>query len=135
MDLNRYILRNRKPVPASTLEWSVWFERIENRRVAFTVIEDLHVSTVFLGLDHNFGGAGPPILFETMIFDEPHEGRIFGRSKLVREEIGMERTCTWDEAVAAHERACEKLRKWITASKEIADGAIHQGRARKERPL
>jgi hypothetical protein len=28
----------------------------------------LVISTVFLGLDHNFGGQGAPVLFETMVF-------------------------------------------------------------------
>ena len=29
---------------------------------------DIHVSTVWLGMDHNFIGTEPPIIFETMIF-------------------------------------------------------------------
>jgi hypothetical protein len=46
----------------------------EERRVALTTIGDITVSTVFLGIDHNWSGEGPPVLWETMIFgmeDEP----------------------------------------------------------------
>ncbi len=32
------------------------------------------VSTVFLGLDHNFGD-GPPILWETLVFGGPMNGQ------------------------------------------------------------
>jgi hypothetical protein len=36
--------------------------------VCQTTHNDVEVSTVFLGLDHNFSGAGPPVLYETMVF-------------------------------------------------------------------
>lgn len=41
---------------------------LSNNRVDYTEVGELRVSTVFLGLDHNFTGKGPPILFETMVF-------------------------------------------------------------------
>jgi hypothetical protein len=42
----------------------------EYKRVAFDTIGECDVSTVWLGLDHNFRGEGPPIIFETMVFGE-----------------------------------------------------------------
>jgi Lar family restriction alleviation protein len=48
----------------------------------------VRVSTVFIGLDHQFG-EGPPLLFETMIVGGPHDGY-------------QNRCSTWDEAVAMH---------------------------------
>lgn len=45
------------------LRWATEFERF-NRRIAWDRIEKFTVSTVFLGLDHNFAGNGPPILFD-----------------------------------------------------------------------
>jgi hypothetical protein len=54
---------------------------------------DVTVSTVFLGLDHNWGD-GPPILFETMIFGGE------------RDEY-QERYSTWGEAEEGHQRAIE----------------------------
>lgn len=58
------------------------------------------VSTVFLGLDHNFGSGGPPILWETMIFNvETEDGYQF-----------QERYSTREEAIAGHAAAVEYAR-------------------------
>jgi hypothetical protein len=56
---------------ASALTWGIWFEKSENRIVKQEQFGDVMVSTVFLGLDHNFSGKGPPILWETMVFGGP----------------------------------------------------------------
>src|SRR6266481_6098484 len=50
------------------IKWAQWFEKTECRRVAKERIGDSEISTVFLGLDHNFGAEGPPVLWETMVF-------------------------------------------------------------------
>ena len=64
-----YILDGTTPVPASLLTWAQWYETAE-RHVADTwVTPTVRVSTVFLGLDHQFG-EGPPLLFETMAFED-----------------------------------------------------------------
>ncbi len=54
------------------LEWGKWFET-DDRIIEQTDIDDVRVSTVFLGIDHNFNLTGPPILFETMIFGGEHD--------------------------------------------------------------
>lgn len=70
-----YILKYRKPIPCPDLfVWGKWMER-GNRRVRHTIIGDIRISTVFLGLDHNFLGEGKPILFETMIFPDGDQWR------------------------------------------------------------
>jgi hypothetical protein len=49
-------------------KWALLFERRENRIIGqHRTLYGEKLSTVFLGLDHNFG-FGPPILFETMLF-------------------------------------------------------------------
>lgn len=68
-----YILRKGKPVPCNnTLAWARWLGeamRSGLKRVARTYInKDIFVSTVFLGIDHNFLPWGPPVLWETMVF-------------------------------------------------------------------
>ena len=90
---NRYILNGKKPVPCEDLmKWGRWYETAE-RHVAETLLSNgVHVSTVFLGLDHRFDD-GPPLLFETMIF---------GTTGV---EMWCERCSTWEEAEAMHERA------------------------------
>ena len=66
----QWMLKDGKAVPATDLiEWGVWFQTAD-RDVAKTTVGEVLVSTVFLGLDHNFG-EGPPVLWETMVFGGP----------------------------------------------------------------
>src|SRR3954469_15109042 len=66
-----YILEGRKPVVVrSLLRWAQAYEKSEDRIVASTEVGNYTVSTIFLGLDFNFTSEGPPILFETVVFDE-----------------------------------------------------------------
>lgn len=92
MTLGKYILVGHEPVEIDDLlEWARWFEQdTAARRVGYTEISpQVHVSTIFLGLDHNFGMHGPPLLFETMIF-----------GGVMNEEC--ERYATWQEAEVGH---------------------------------
>lgn len=93
MSLGRYILVGHTPVRCDDLlEWAEWEERAlrdGSYVVAKTnVSSSVEVSTVFLGLDHQWGD-GPPILFETMIFGGPRNQTQW-------------RYATWDEAVDGH---------------------------------
>lgn len=91
-----YRLEGHRPVRcADLMEWALWYENLADRIVAKTHIGVLEVSTVFLGLDHNFsrylpGGDRTPILFETMIFgiDESDNYQV--------------RCATWEEAEENH---------------------------------
>jgi hypothetical protein len=100
----RYILVGHEPVPEPDLfAWAAWFETAD-RHVALDTVGGYHVSTVFLGLDHNLFGDGPPLLFETMVFHLAGGG----------EDLDMERYTTWDEAVAGHARIVAALRAEIS---------------------
>jgi len=70
MRLGYYILnKDGKPVPAADVfAWARFFENSDQRIVKQEKIGDVVVSTVFLGIDRNFGGSGTPILWETMVF-------------------------------------------------------------------
>jgi hypothetical protein len=91
--LNYILDHERRPVPCNDLQrWGEFMEDINNRRVAITVITDkVHVSTVFIGLNHRFTGDGPPILFETMIFGGPDQVQW--------------RYSSWDDAETGHAAA------------------------------
>ena len=68
-----YILHDDHTITSTddVLEWARWFEIRDNRRVALTEARfGATVSTVFLGIDHNWGD-GPPLIFETMVFGGP----------------------------------------------------------------
>jgi len=84
-------------------EWGEWFER-NDRTVARNFfghegIGEIMVSTVFLGVDHNFFGDGPPVVFETMIF-----GGGDGMDQWQR------RSCTWEEALRMHAHAVDLVK-------------------------
>lgn len=72
----KYILdKNNNPVPEpDVVKWGIWFEQSHSRRIVEqTHIGKYWVSTVFLGIDHNYGGEGDPVLWETMIFLEDND--------------------------------------------------------------
>lgn len=55
----KWILMNRVPIPCDSLiRWGVWMQDDGNRVVGDTKIdEELRVSTVFMGLDHNYSAS------------------------------------------------------------------------------
>ena len=92
----KYILKGKKVVPEYDLmKWGKWFETAE-RHVADTKIGKVRVSTVFLGLDHNWG-MGKPILFEMMVFGGKHDQY-------------QERYHTWEEAERGHQKALKMVK-------------------------
>lgn len=100
----KYTLIGQSAVPEpDMLAWAAWFETAE-RAVAKTRVGADLVSTVFLGLDHNFSGAGPPVLFETIVV-KPGDNPCFPW-KSANETW---RCSTWLEAEAQHARV---VREW-----------------------
>lgn len=91
-----YILDDlNNPVPVNDpAEWATWREKNSEVWVISQdhLGEDLYVSTVFLGIDHNYLGVGDPLLYETMIFGG-------------KNDQWQERTSTYDEAVTVHKIA------------------------------
>ena len=90
-----YILdgHNTKKVDVET-----WAKGLtDNPRVAKTKIRNITISTVFLGLNHNWGD-GDPLLFETMVFG----------GKLDEEQ---DRYSTWEEAEVGHKKMVEKVKR------------------------
>jgi hypothetical protein len=55
------------------LVWTGWMETAD-RHVLAEHVGRVWISTVFLGLDHNHYAAGPPVLWETMIFGGVFDG-------------------------------------------------------------
>lgn len=56
------------------------YESDDYRRIGQDILvvdgEPINISTVWLGIDHNMGGPGVPIIFETMIFGGAHDGQL-----------------------------------------------------------
>lgn len=59
------------------------------------------VSTVWLGMDHNWSGEGKPIIFETMVFAYDEDGEVNFSGEY------QERYATEKEALAGHAKAVE----------------------------
>jgi hypothetical protein len=53
------------------LTWGRFLDTCRNKFHKTTEIAGGRVSTIFLGLDHNFANAGSPLLWETMVFGIP----------------------------------------------------------------
>jgi hypothetical protein len=101
---------NRQCQPITQEEWIAGFSN--DRHVDLTDLGPLgRVSTVFLGLNHNYGD-GPPILFETMVFGGPMDEY-------------MDRYYTEDEAAQGHAFVVQAL-MFYRAEKPPA--LIHKGR-------
>lgn len=98
-----YRLEGHTPVAVTDLDqWGTELEASDRyRRVGGAQWHepDVWVSTVFLGVDHNHYGQGPPILFETMIF-APRVPEVDQEQRRYR---------TWDEAAAGHAAVVAEL--------------------------
>ena len=91
-----YILDGKTPIPCfDTTKWG--YQSKGDKIIGKDQFNGVSVSTVFLGMDHSFGG-GTPVLFETMIFGGEHDQY-------------QERYCTWDEAEKGHQIACDLVNK------------------------
>lgn len=99
MTIDHYILDdNNNAIPVDLMTWATWLETDrDKRRVAHTTLPDGRtVSTVFLGLNHNWMPGGDPHIFETMVFERD-----------CYNEQYCERCSTWSQALAMHDRAVE----------------------------
>ena len=88
-----YKLVDKVPVKCTIEEYSG-----NERIICRDSFDDVTVSTVFLPFDHSFDDDSEPILFETMVFEGPHDGYI-------------QRYHTYDEAVEGHKEVCYFINK------------------------
>lgn len=97
--------------------------------VAKTEVGDLEVSTVWLGIDHSFLG-GPPIIFETMIFQReaktfPPDAQLFPGMEYHEALDEMWRYSTETDALNGHQATVEMLR--ATLERQKAPGSEEPG--------
>ncbi len=94
-----YILAGKEPVQERDWRrWAEWYQNADRHVGLDKIGKDIEVSTVFLGRDHRFSSAGPPILFETLVFGGDLDGE-------------MRRYETWDEAEDGHKAMVERVRR------------------------
>jgi hypothetical protein len=103
-----YIL-DKDNIPVATEDVRIWarmFEETSRRIVDYTEINSqVHISTVFLGINHRFFEDGPPLIFETMIFGGPLDQECW-------------RYSTWDDAVIGHKAMVRKAKQAVSDGQE-----------------
>lgn len=95
---------NKNAIPCSTEEWGRQLEEMNKnntKHVAYETINDIDISTVWLGLDHQRMPRGKPLIFETMAFNK--DGR----------DIYCERYSTWQEAEIGHKKSGRMGQEWL----------------------
>jgi hypothetical protein len=81
--------------PITMWQWAeLWHS---DRHVQLTTVGDVEVSTVWLGLNHNFGLDGPPLIFESMVFGGILDGE-------------QCRYPNWNAALAGHDQLVAQVR-------------------------
>lgn len=96
-----YYLNEDKTVRACSLleyiDQMMGMSKSDTKHVDYDFIGEHIVSTVWLGLNHNWDESGPPLVLETMVFEDGKIGQ----------DIYRDRYSTWDEAVQGHKKAIE----------------------------
>lgn len=112
--MGHWIVKNKKIVEVDLMTWAKWFQ--ENHHSPDRIVKQetlangYEISTVFLGIDHNFMDTGDPLLFETMVFKPKRKKITLGkRTRMVREDADMNRYHTWQEAEKGHQ---EMVKRW-----------------------
>ena len=104
---------DRQGKPIEMLDWARKHEDTDYRVVAQHWVRGWMVSTVWLGLDHNFTRQGAPVIFETMIFApkdvtvarEDWETGADAAGTMADLDQYQERYATEEAAQAGHDRA------------------------------
>lgn len=106
----RYYVMDDSGIAFEEPDLMAWGRAMERtRRVAVVILDGVLISTVFLGLDHNYLRSGDPILFETMILGGVHDQY-------------QERYRTRTDALLGHKHAVELVK----ASLKTEDEPLHK---------
>jgi len=144
---DKFILNGRVPEACSNvLRWGRWFETAD-RHVAKTQVGGINVSTVFLGLNHQWGN-GPPMHFETMCFVDHEERAKHRRARFEaakrgesyddgeeawEHELPFNRYSTWEQAEAGHAAAVLICKSVLANAAEATDDLMARLKAAMEK--
>ena len=102
--------------PITLLEWAELGDDTDYKRIASTMVAERYwVSTIWLGVDHNFGLWAPPLLFETCVFDNGAPIEVLEGHETV-ESLVIDRYTTEEQAKAGHEGVVNYLNHATTTS-------------------
>jgi hypothetical protein len=103
-----YILKGRRPLSVPFWKNVQWMQAATHggHRTTLTIARSrasrYTVSTIFLGLDHDSGFAGAPVLFETMAFARRDDAPPEWRNEQYRYR-------TWTDAIRGHRQLTARL--------------------------
>lgn len=106
-----YILEGHRVVPEpDIMKFAIWIgilhkmngHVVQQTTIQFCGFNIVFISTVFLGIDHNYNLEGPPLVFETMIFGGIKDGQQF-------------RFSTWEDAESFHHELVKVMGSSYTA--------------------
>lgn len=119
----RYYAVNGRPM--AMMEWARTFEHYRHIGLDYVRLRGrtFRVSTVWLGLDHNWRPNGRPLIFETMVFEEPGFAQF---------EDLMCRYSTLAEAQRGHRLMVRGLKRIVRS--RTTKQLIHHGRKPSGRP-
>jgi hypothetical protein len=111
------------------LEWAKLSEDLAYHQIAFTGIGPYLVSTIWLGLNHNWLPGGRPVIFETMTFSKAWDVQVWnGTPFLFHPSHSQERYSTEAEALRGHYQTVNAIMATLPLG---AVPALIQGPARK----
>jgi hypothetical protein len=116
---DRPMYYDRSGTPLELMAWAMLHKDMTYKIVVKTDVGPYTVSTVWLGADHQFFDGGPPLIFESMVFEPerpvPSEWRTFAPRRTYRPEFDhfTTRYSTEDEAKRGHELIVEALRQAV----------------------
>lgn len=103
MGVRYYCLNSDKSVSPCTLtefiDRQCYLCANGTNQILYDVINGLDISTSWLGVNYNWFNDGPPLLFETMIFDG-------------NKTVSVIRYATWQEAIDGHKDAIAWVEKY-----------------------
>lgn len=112
---------NRQGKPIGMREWSRLMDDPDYRIVEQTQIGPFWLSTVWLGLDYQFVSGGPPLIFETMLFESTEAERTAERpERNPWTDLARAHWETEEQARAGHVLAVARLTEMV---RTFGDGA------------
>lgn len=92
---------DKEGLPITFGEYMARSEDMEYKRVDVTDLGRAEVSTIWLGIDHNWFRKGPPVIFETMLFFEDADNEM---------HTACWRYATLEQAKAGHQATVDKVK-------------------------
>jgi hypothetical protein len=112
-------LYDREGNPISVARWDELLGNLDYKMVRQTQIGPYWVSTVWLGLDHNYFGDGPPLIFETMVFGITRDDPALDT---LGPDIDVRRYFTEEQAIEGHEEMCTLVRATTLSLDDLPSG-------------